>query len=293
MALVSPLAALALLIPTSASAIFHQMKISEVGRGSTGAGFNDAFVELQMYSGGQQFVSGKELRFFDASGDPVATFTIPGDAGSGQSQRTILIGDSNVSGGVDFSYAAMAGSVGTSNAVCFVDPDPAIDNLIDCVAWGTFDDSSQASPLPVGNPATAPASGESLIRSTAPGCPTQLEASDDTNDSATDFAIGIPTPRRNTLDPPGAACTTPSFAIAGPSRTKDRTPTFRFTPSEPVEDTACRVDSGAFAPCASPFTTRRLKPGPHTFRVRGAASDDGTVGTSSKSFKVKRKRGRR
>lgn len=281
-----------LLAPATASATFHLMKISEVGRGSTGAGFNDAFVELQMYSPGQNFVSGKELRFYDASGNlsAGATFTFPDDAASGQNQRTILVGDSDVPGGVDFSATAMAGSVGSNNAVCFVDPAPITDTLIDCVAWGSFDDSGQPSPLPVGTPATAPASGEALIRSIAPGCPTQLENPDDSNDSATDFAIGAPTPRRNTITPTEAACTIPSFAITGPSRTKDRTPTFRFTASEPVANVQCKVDAAPFAACASPHTTKRLKPGRHTLRVRGAATDDGTVGTSSKPFKVKRRR---
>jgi hypothetical protein len=277
-------------LPASASASFHLMKIREVSIGSTGAGFNDAFVELQMHAGGQQFVSGKELRYYDASGDLAATFTFPGNAGSGQSQRTILVGDSGVPGGVDFSDSAMAGRLGSNNAVCFVDPVPVVDDLIDCVAWGAFDDSAQTSPLPVGTPASAMASGQSLNRSIARGCPTLLEAADDTGGSAADFSLTVPSPRVNAVTPAETACTVPSFAISGPSTTRDRTPGFRFVPSEPVTDVECKVDSAGYAPCASPFTTKRLKPGRHTIRVRGTSTDDATTGTSSKAFTVKRRR---
>lgn len=277
----------------TAAASFHFMKISEVGRGSTGAGFNDAFVELQMYAAGQNFVSGKELRFYDAAGNLAATFILPGNAASGQNQRTILIGDTGAPGpGGDFTDTAMAGRVGSSSAICFVDPVPATDDLIDCVAWGAFDDSAQATRLPVGTPASAPASGQSLTRSIMPGCPTLLQAADDTNDSATDFALGTPSPRLNSVTPTESACTVPSFTINGPNRTRDRTPTFRFTASEPVTEVACKVDAAAFAPCSSPFTTKRLKPGRHTLRVRGEAADDSTLGTSSKSFTVKKRRRR-
>jgi hypothetical protein len=55
---------------------------------------------------------------------------------------------------------------------------------------------------------------------------------------------------------------------AGPSGlTKDRTPTFGFV-SVPDATFECQVDSGAFAGCASPFTTVNLSDGPHTFTVR-------------------------
>lgn len=286
----SALVSLALLVPASAGASFHLMKIREISIGSTGGGFNDAFVELQMFQGGQQFVSGKELRYYDASGNLTATFTFSGNAASGQSQRTILVGDSAVPGGVDFSDSAMAGRLGSNNAVCFVDPAPTIDDLIDCVAWGAFDDSAQASPLPVGAPAAGMASGQALNRSIARGCPTLLEAVDDTGGSAADFSLSVPSPRLNSVTPTEAACTVPSFAISGPNRTTDRTPKFRFEPSEPVTDVECKVDSASYTPCSSPFTTRRLKPGRHTLRVRGTSSDDATSGTSSKPFTVKRRR---
>lgn len=276
--------------PGTAAASFHLMKIREVSIGSTGLGFNDAFVELQMYQGGQQFVSGKELRFYDGGGDPVSTFTFPTVSGlQGETQRTILIGEASVPGGVDIADTGMAGRVLNSNAACFVDPVPATDTLIDCVAWGAFDDSAQATRLPVGAPAPAMASGQSLVRSIARGCPTLLEAADDTGGSAADFSLTVPSPRLNSATPTEAACTVPRFTINGPSNTSDRTPKFRFAPSEPVTNVRCKVDSASYVSCSSPFTTRRLGLGTHTLRVRGTATDDATVGTSSKRFKVKRR----
>jgi hypothetical protein len=45
------------------------------------------------------------------------------------------------------------------------------------------------------------------------------------------------------------------------------TPTFEFG-SEPGATFECRVDTGDYAACASPFTTATLADGPHTFDVR-------------------------
>ena len=57
---------------------------------------------------------------------------------------------------------------------------------------------------------------------------------------------------------------------SGPSgNTRDRTPTFRFTSSEPSGDTfQCRVDGASFSACSSPKTLSTLSFGNHTFRVR-------------------------
>ena len=48
----------------------------------------------------------------------------------------------------------------------------------------------------------------------------------------------------------------------------DRTPTFRFRSSEPGSTFQCKVDRGRFRACRSPYTTRRLRIGRHTLRVR-------------------------
>jgi hypothetical protein len=56
---------------------------------------------------------------------------------------------------------------------------------------------------------------------------------------------------------------------SGPSgNTTDRTPTFRFSSSEPTGATfQCRLDSAAFSACSSPKTYSTLAFGSHTFRV--------------------------
>ena len=63
--------------------------------------------------------------------------------------------------------------------------------------------------------------------------------------------------------------TPPQTTITGgpAALTADATPTFRFT-SEAGASFECRVDAGAFTPCASPRTTAKLGNGAHTFAVR-------------------------
>jgi hypothetical protein len=63
--------------------------------------------------------------------------------------------------------------------------------------------------------------------------------------------------------------TAPETTItAGPNGlTGDDTPTFAFT-SDPGSTFECKIDAGAFASCASPFTSSSLGNGPHTFEVR-------------------------
>ncbi|MEK6251710.1 MAG: hypothetical protein AABM43_07170 [Actinomycetota bacterium] len=98
-------------------------------------------------------------------------------------------------------------------------------------------------------------------------------------------AAYIPRPHAPSPDdrtPPEAKIT------AGPSgETRDRTPTFRFTSSEPTSVFQCRKDSGAWRSCSSRRSLKRLSYGPHTFAVRArdaAGNCDPTP--HQRSFKV-------
>lgn len=61
----------------------------------------------------------------------------------------------------------------------------------------------------------------------------------------------------------------PQTSITGtpPARTNVRAPTFTFTSTEPGSSFTCKVGSGAFVSCTSPYTTPTLSDGTHTFFV--------------------------
>lgn len=93
------------------------------------------------------------------------------------------------------------------------------------------------------------------------------------------------------LTPVSAPQTTISAKPA--ARTVDRTPTFRFGSSPTGASYECQIDRGPFKPCRSPFTTKALAPGRHTFKVRAVVGGLTDASPASFSFKVaKAKRGR-
>ncbi len=77
---------------------------------------------------------------------------------------------------------------------------------------------------------------------------------------------------------------------AGPAqdeRTSDSTPTFEFSSDEANSTFECKVDSAAYAPCDSPFTTDELSDGGHTFLVRATDEADNTDSSpASRDFVV-------
>ena len=257
-----------------ASASFHLMKIREVHEGGSQADY----VELQMYSTGENFVQTHYLVTYDAGGNPFETFQFPTSVPNGETQRTILIADTNPIGvAPDFTVPTANLFPGPSGSVCYLDALTPAPTGIDCVSIGATA-PPQGNPSPVGTPvlqlAGGLSAGQSVIRSIAPGCSTLLEAADDTNNSAADFALGTPNPRNNSMVPTEHACqtqdTTPpntKLTRRPPNRTRDRTPTFRFRATEAGSTFRCKLDRGKARRCASPFTTKRLKPGRHTLKV--------------------------
>ncbi len=87
--------------------------------------------------------------------------------------------------------------------------------------------------------------------------------------------------------PPDTTITSGPTGIFQGTTTNDSTPTFSFTSTETGSTFECKVDTGAYAPCSSPFTTASLPDGTHTFAVRAkdaAGNIDPTPAT--KTFTV-------
>jgi plastocyanin len=89
--------------------------------------------------------------------------------------------------------------------------------------------------------------------------------------------------------PPAVALPTPpdtKFTLKPRARTKDRTPTFKFTATLPGASFQCSLDRKPFKPCRSPYTTPSLPPGKHTVRVAAVANGLTDPAPASASFKV-------
>ena len=194
----------------SASASFHLIKISEVFPG-TGPEGDDAFIELQMYAAGQNQVGPGSVcyRYYtEADASTSSGSCLSGPVDNGENQRTVLIGDLDLFTEADFqtNFANMFQENETNGygAVCVSFSGQA---PVDCVSWGAF-----TAPGPLldggiaGTPEAALPAGMSATRSISAGCPTLLEASDDTDDSAADFAPATPTPRGNAQAVTGLPC---------------------------------------------------------------------------------------
>jgi hypothetical protein len=65
----------------------------------------------------------------------------------------------------------------------------------------------------------------------------------------------------------------PNTTIKNKPRAKSASPlaTFSFTADQPGSSFQCKLDKGKFKPCHSPFK-RKVKPGRHSFQVRGVSS---------------------
>jgi hypothetical protein len=289
-----------LLAAPAAEATFHEMWIREVYAGST-LRPSSAYVELQMWSSGQNSVGGHVLTTYGPGGGAsTSTNEFTQKVPNGANQSTILLATPEAES--EFGLVADTGLASDKldpdgGAVCWED--------LDCVSWGSF---SGALPSPAGPPAPVIPSGMALRRTIAPLCPTALDGGDDRNDSAADFSVVFPAPRPNSVAPSEQRCAAgggeggsggqgtggggkkgaPQTTLRRkPGRkTRDRTPTFRFTSDEPGSTFQCKLDGKPFRGCRSPFTTKRLALGPHTFRVR-ARDESGQRDPSPASYGFK------
>lgn len=181
-----------------ASASFHLMKIREVSSGTGTA--NSSYVEIQMDAPGQNFLSnGATLLRCDATCSSPTAFMPFANVASGANQSTVVFGDDGLpSGSKDFTISNLnLDTIEAGGAICYLS-EPGFN---DCVSWGDFSSNSTLVTnygTSAGTPAPALSSGMALRRTIAQGCPTALEASDDTDNSLVDFpSLVTPNPRPN------------------------------------------------------------------------------------------------
>ena len=170
-----------------AEAVFHLMKVREVHAGSATEA-NADFVELQMYSAGQNQVNGHKLKLYDQNG-AFRECTIPANVTNPNNQETILLATTQAQtafGTADFTIPPFLEHVG--GAVCF--------EGIDCVSWGSFpggatdEGGGPGTPFSGGIPL-----GQSIDRKV--GANNTLENADDTNNSNADFEAEAPSANPN------------------------------------------------------------------------------------------------
>lgn len=289
-------ALLAVALPAQAS--FHFMSIREVYPGSV-AQPESSYVELQMYAANQELVAGHGVDLYNASGGVIdanggatgTTLEFAGNLpGPSVNQQTILIGDTGVQAafpGVTPDLSNTAFNIpAAGGAACWA-------GTIDCVAWGSFTDTP---PPTVGTPVDQGGgipNGMAIRRKITGGsCTNLLDASDDTNDSASDFADSSPAPVAYTTVPTPPACTPPAqppTAMIGTKPagfTQETSASFSFTSEPPGATFACRIDAEEFASCTSPKTyAGPLSEASHTFQVK-ATNGNGTGQPASYTWTI-------
>jgi uncharacterized membrane protein len=296
-AVAAAIAAATLAAPLAA-ADHHLVSVREVFPGSTGTGGipNAEYVELQMFSSGQNLFAGKgaTVTLHNGAGAVTRTVALGADVANGASQSRVLVASASAEStfGVeaDFEFADGDFVNASAGAACF--------NSflrVDCVSWGGFAGSlpsatgGNAAPGGIPDQADALPGPRALLRSEArSGCAGTLEGSDDTGSPA-DWLLATPDPDPNSLGPEGTAC--PNTTITGrpPNRTTRRRATFSFSSSRSPATFACRLDGGPFTACSSPFRTPRLAVGRHTFAVRAIAGGLPDPTPATDAWRVRRR----
>jgi hypothetical protein len=124
----------------------------------------------------------------------------------------------------------------------------------------------------------------------------EVRATDVFNNSNTaSQAVTVDTPPPDA--PPGGGgvdTTAPKTTIAGAAKVKTTKKRIRisFTADDTAASFECKLDSGAFTACSSPYKTPKLKPGKHTVMVR-ATDAAGNVETTPPVVKIRVKARRR
>ena len=283
---IAALAALtaALVWTPAAQATFHLISIREVYPGST-AHPDSGYVELQMYAPGQNLVGGHALTVYNASGTATGAFTFASNVPNAANQQTILIGDSGVLSAFGVAPDLVASGLGisaTGGAACWA-------GSIDCVSWGSFSGSTPSASGSAADPSGIP-DGIALRRTIEPGCPTLLEAGDDGNDSAADFADASPSPRNDSNPIVETACTGPAATIdSGPANPTNATgASFAYHASPSGATFECKLDTAAFAACPASGIEYPgpLGEGGHSFQVRAKNASEEVGAAAGYSWRI-------
>jgi hypothetical protein len=193
-----------LLLPLPASATFHLVKIVEVFPGAT-VEPSAQYVVLQMYFPGQNLVKTHSLTVFDATGTKVGTFTFGGNVSNGANLATMLVATPTAEDlfGINADLMMTPVLQAGGGAACW--------DVVDCVAWGSFD-AANLLPKAPGTPFNAPTG---LLLDMA------MHRDLSSGGAATSFAFAPPAPKNN----------------AGQSGTLGPTPTPSATPTPVVTPT--------------------------------------------------------
>ena len=186
-----------------ARANFHLMKVVEVFAGAPAA--PDAqYVVIQMYVADQGALGGHKLFVYDATGAQVGVFTFGNTVTNPQpSQTKVFIATTQAQALFNLTpdLVMSADILAAGGKACF--------ETIDCVAWGNYSGSSAGVGPAFGAPNPIPAARAIKRRLDIGGSPTTLDATDDTDNSASDFILAMPAPR-NSADingtPPASTC---------------------------------------------------------------------------------------
>jgi hypothetical protein len=157
-------------------------------------------------------------------------------------------------------------------------------NLYNTAGEASGTNAITASPVFSGGSAPATYAGYALTTSS----PGKSNASDGTDRGiATDGST--PSPPPPPPPPPPADTTPPDTTISsGPTgTTSDATPSFAFSATEPGSAFECKVDTGGWSACSSPYTTAMLSDGSHTVAVRATdAAGNVDASPATRSFTV-------
>jgi hypothetical protein len=273
----------------SAQATFHLIKVREVYAGSA----NDSYVELQMFAAGQSFLTNHAMTVYNSSGTLVHSSKFTSGIANSANQSTVLIGDTGVQAkfglAPDLLDAELAIPAAGGAACWNAGGLPA-----DCVAWGNFSGGA-ALKTATGTEGGSPVSpggitaGKAIRRTIEPGCPTLLEESDDSDNSAADFAEVTPAPRNN------ASAITEKTCAGAPNTAIDEKPALvtsataaEFTYEAPTATSyQCKLDAAAFSSClATGVEYTGLAEGSHTFQVRGVNASGPDTTPASYAWRV-------